>query len=62
MDKRKMKNYEPLTVSAGCAGILRIGKNFDLFRCEGDCGPALKNTFNIISVIALTQIKDSWYI
>lgn len=58
MDKKRMKNYKPLKVSKGSAGILRIGKNFDLIGSEED---DLKHSYNITSVIAMTLIKDCWY-
>lgn len=57
LDKKKMKNYKSITVSKGCAGILRIGKNFDLIGSEADVP---KNIYSIASVIALNLIKDCW--
>lgn len=59
MDRKNMKNYKTLEVSNGCAGILRIGKNFDLIGSEED---DLKNTYNITAVIAMSLIKDCWYV
>lgn len=61
VDKKKLKNYKPLSMSAsGDAGILRIGKNFDLISIEKDDESYSKNTYNIVAVIAMTLIKDCW--
>lgn len=57
LDKKKTKNYKSIAVSKGCAGILRIGKSFDLIGSEEDVP---KNIYSITSVIALNLIKDCW--
>lgn len=57
-----MKNFKLLTISNGYAGILRIGKNFDLIGNYVDDTATLKYTYYITSVLAMTLIKDCWYI
>lgn len=50
-----------MTASKGSAGILQIGKNFELIGMEDDDVAISKNTYNAAAVIALTLIKDCWY-
>ncbi|KAG4068904.1 hypothetical protein HA402_005052 [Bradysia odoriphaga] len=61
IDKKKWKNFKDLTPSTGNAGILRIGKNFDLIRSEGDVAVTFaRNTYSIAAVVAMTLVKDCW--
>jgi len=59
-DSKKMLNYKVLTVSKGCGGILRIGKNVDLIDNYEDVAVTWRYTYYMTSVIAMTLIKDCW--
>ncbi|XP_037024996.1 uncharacterized protein LOC119066555 isoform X2 [Bradysia coprophila] len=61
IDKKKLKNFKDLRPSTGNAGILRLGKNFDLIGSEDDIGVTFaRNTYNIAAVVAMTLMKDCW--
>lgn len=61
-DSKNMKNYKVLTVANGRGGILSIGKNITLIKNYEDIAVTWKYTYYMTSIIAMTLIKDCWYI